>query len=251
MSFVEMMKYASFMGGGGTGGGGDVTEYIQLCEGSLTDFVAKKEMHSMADYLFCTSTALKTVDLSAYSGHVAGYAFANATNLETVILPNWSNNQIGDTTMPTFWNRAFQNCKSLKKIDTPYPFVVASGSPAVFQGCTSLESATFPLGRFINSGSCFSGCTALGKIDINAGTFPGNMFQDCTALLTLVIRAEFVSTLANVTAFSGTPFASGGTGGTVYVPAALIEQYKTATNWSTLYAAGTCNFVAIEGSEYE
>jgi hypothetical protein len=50
---------------------------------------------------------------------------------------------------------------------------------------------------------------------------------------------------------SKTPFASGGTGGTVYVPQALITEYQNATNWSTLYAGGTCNFVAIEGSEYE
>jgi hypothetical protein len=62
---------------------------------------------------------------------------------------------------------------------------------------------------------------------------------------------EDVVKLINVSAFVSTPFASGGTGGTVYVPAALVETYKTATNWSTLYAAGTCNFVALEGSEYE
>ena len=70
-------------------------------------------------------------------------------------------------------------------------------------------------------------------------------------MTTLVLRNDTVVTLANINAFQGTPFASGGTGGTVYVPAALIESYQTATNWSTLYASGTCNFAAIEGSEYE
>jgi hypothetical protein len=65
------------------------------------------------------------------------------------------------------------------------------------------------------------------------------------------MRGATVCPLINTNVFNSTPFAAGKAGGTVYVPQALIEQYQTATNWSTLYAAGTCNFVAIEGSEYE
>jgi hypothetical protein len=76
-------------------------------------------------------------------------------------------------------------------------------------------------------------------------------FSGCTNLRTIIIRGETVATLSDVNNFTDTPFASGGTGGTVYVPEALIESYQNATNWSTLYAAGTCTFVAIEGSEYE
>ena len=79
----------------------------------------------------------------------------------------------------------------------------------------------------------------------------GSVFGYCKNLTTLVLKSETVCTLSNINAFNNTPFASGKTGGTVYVPQALIESYQTATNWSTLYAAGTCNFVAIEGSEYE
>jgi hypothetical protein len=78
------------------------------------------------------------------------------------------------------------------------------------------------------------------------------VFNGCKKLKTLILRRDVNPTsIVNVGAFTNTPFASGGTGGTVYVPLSLIESYKTATNWSTLYAAGTCNFVAIEGSEYE
>ena len=39
--------------------------------------------------------------------------------------------------------------------------------------------------------------------------------------------------------------------GTLYVPSALVESYKTATNWSTLYNAGTMDVLPIEGSIYE
>ena len=52
--------------------------------------------------------------------------------------------------------------------------------------------------------------------------------------------------LSDSKAFNGTPFASGGTGGKVLVPRALVESYQTATNWSTLYVAETCEFLALE-----
>jgi hypothetical protein len=57
--------------------------------------------------------------------------------------------------------------------------------------------------------------------------------------------------LSSISSFNSTPFATNGTGGTVYVPQALIAQYQQATNWSVLHTAGTCSFAAIEGSEYE
>lgn len=83
--------------------------------------------------------------------------------------------------------------------------------------------------------------SSLGSLQIN----------DCKHLTTLILRSETLCRLGSVNYLGDTPFESGGTGGTVYVPAALITEYQNATNWSTLYAAGTCNFVAIEGSEYE
>jgi hypothetical protein len=76
-------------------------------------------------------------------------------------------------------------------------------------------------------------------------------FYDCKTLDTIILRCDQLVSLIHPNGFGNTPFAVNGTGGTVYVPAALIESYKTATNWVTLYEAGTCNFVAIEGSEYE
>lgn len=99
----------------------------------------------------------------------------------------------------------------------------------------------------------FSGCTGLKKIDLPiAKEIHNGAFRNGSALTTLILRkTDAVCVLRDVAAFGGTPFASGGTGGTVYCPASLISQYQTATNWSTLYAAGSMTFVAIEGSEYE
>jgi hypothetical protein len=122
---------------------------------------------------------------------------------------------------------------------------------SAFNGCTALETVNLPKAERLGSSS-FESCTALTKIDLPSAIKLNTLaFYKCTALKTVMLRANSVCTLANVNAFSGTPFAVGGTGGTVYVPQALIESYQTATNWATLYAAGTCNFVALEGSEYE
>ena len=65
--------------------------------------------------------------------------------------------------------------------------------------------------------------------------------------------------LYNLAAFTGTPFASGGTGGTIYIPKSLYDHlddgtssdYKAATNWSTIDGYGTITWAKIEGTYYE
>ena len=88
----------------------------------------------------------------------------------------------------------------------------------------------------------------------------GSVFQNCTVLDTIIIRCDYViPTLSNVNAFANTPFASGGSGGTIYIPKALYDHlgdgtaldYKAATNWSTVDGYGTITWAQIEGSQYE
>lgn len=117
----------------------------------------------------------------------------------------------------------------------------------------SIERIFLPNLQHANYTAPFRNCSALKVVDIGVSSAIGSAaFPSCPLLKTIVIRrTDGVCSLLGINTFNSTPFASGGTGGTVYVPQALIESYKTATNWSTLYAAGTCNFVALEGSEYE
>ena len=56
-------------------------------------------------------------------------------------------------------------------------------------------------------------------------------FYNDTLLTAVFIRSDSLCSLANVNAFTGTPIASGT--GYIYVPDALLNTYKTATNWST------------------
>lgn len=145
-------------------------------------------------------------------------------------------------------NSAFRNCSSLSEID--FPKLATISGESCFDSCV-LTSVVLP-SLTSCGGVCFRN-NPLVIADFSVlPNMPYRLFQNCSSLTALVLRnTNALCTLSNVNVFQGTPFESGGTGGTVYVPSALIESYKTATNWSTLYAAGTCNFVAIEGSEYE
>ena len=142
---------------------------------------------------------------------------------------------------------AFGNCKALKKVSFPTSRKVEGYA---FAYCSALEDVDMPMLEDFSM-YMFRDCTALTKLDLPAVTvINGAAFNGCKKLTTLVLRSRsLISIGTNV--FNNTPFYTNGTGGTVYVPQALIEQYQQATNWSALYAAGTCNFVAIEGSEYE
>ena len=44
---------------------------------------------------------------------------------------------------------------------------------------------------------------------------------------------------------------SNGSGGTLYVPQALISTYQSATNWSTILGYANNQILPIEGSIYE
>ena len=91
------------------------------------------------------------------------------------------------------------------------------------------------------------------------GGIGGSCFLNTNTLKELILRADSVTPLGNLNSFNGTPFASGGSGGTIYIPKALYDHlgdgtaldYKSATNWSTMDGYGTITWAKIEGSYYE
>jgi hypothetical protein len=108
------------------------------------------------------------------------------------------------------------------------------------------------LSRLTEVGAYFFRYTKCGVIDFGAATSIGQyVFQNNANLTTIIIRTNSVCDLSNTNSFTGTPFASGGSCGTIYVPASLITSYKSAANWATMYGWGTTTFSAIEGSIYE
>jgi hypothetical protein len=115
---------------------------------------------------------------------------------------------------------------------------VTSAGTNVFQQ-SSLTNISMPLLNRISNYMLY-GCTSLTKADFTSATSIGAAaFQASTSLTALILRRTSVCTLENQNALTRTPIADGT--GYVYVPAALVDSYKT-TNWS-VYAN---QFRAIE-----
>ena len=90
------------------------------------------------------------------------------------------------------------------------------------------------------AGNALQACTELEIVDTPALTsIASSSFSGCSTLITLVLRNSTMTALGS-NVFKNTPIASGT--GYIYVPRALVDSYKVATNWAT-YAA---QFRALE-----
>lgn len=145
---------------------------------------------------------------------------------------------------------ALYNCKNITSVN--FPKLKTIGTYA-FSGMLKLASVSLPSAPSSLVNYLFYGDTQLKTADIGASCsgLGGQTFGNCSVLDTVILRRTAGVVSCSTNTFNGTPFASGGSGGTVYVPNSLIASYKIASNWSTLYNAGTCTFTALEGSVYE
>lgn len=164
------------------------------------------------------------------------------TNLDLLSFPNVT--RIG--------GYAFSNTKAKRFL---LPKLAALLGGQTFQSCTGVEKLALPaIADFGNGDYIFSGCTSLKEIDLGPLTSRLGRyytFNGCSRLNTIVIRSSSVANVLAINVFNGTPFASSGTGGTLYVPQAAIADYQAATNWSTILGYANNSIQAIEGSVYE
>lgn len=134
---------------------------------------------------------------------------------------------------------------------------------ACFQSSPNITVLVFP--SWTNPGiadDLFRSCTALAVVDFGENATQigrNNVFHSDTHLVTLIFRNSTPVILKSSNVFTNTPFASGGSGGTIYIPKSLYDHlgdgtaldYKAATNWSVFDGYGTITWAQIEGSQYE
>lgn len=184
---------------------------------------------------------------------INAHGFSQCNSLISASFPNLTGLVYGS---------AFANSSNLESVNFPGINYFSGGY--VFSNCKKLTSAMFP--RYSHQGNrstslnLFEGCTVLSTVDLGAcSNIDSNCFKNCTNLNTIVLRRTTTCGLGNVNAFAGSPFASGGTGGTIYIPKTLYDHlgdgtssdYQSATNWSTVHGYGTITWAKIEGSIYE
>lgn len=149
---------------------------------------------------------------------VIDHACNSLKSLETVNLPKCTNIGL----------YSFSNCSMLHTLNAP---LCTNVSAYAFQNCYELLNLNLP-----KVGSIFVGCFqknyALQIADFSVvKSIAANTFASCSSLTALILRkSDAICTLENTSALTGTPIADGT--GYIYVPSALIETYKSATNWS-------------------
>lgn len=126
-------------------------------------------------------------------------------------------------------SRACQGATKLVTVNLPS---VTSMGTYAFYGCSGLTTVHMSLVASIPS-QCFYTCTSLKHADFGkVSSIAAQSFNACSALTELILRkTDVLCTLSNVNAINNSPIGKGT--GYIYVPAALIEDYKVATNWST------------------
>ena len=79
----------------------------------------------------------------------------------------------------------------------------------------------------------FMNCDKLAFVDLSAvGSIYDYAFGNSGLKYLILRRVDAIPMLMATTAFSAAPMNTSSAYGRIYVPRALIDQYKTATNWS-------------------
>ena len=221
--------------------GNGVTDIEEQCfrnNNSLTSVTFPNVVNIKSNaFEFCSS--LTSIDFPKVT-KIDSYAFYECSSLATVNLPNVIS--VGDD--------AFYKCSSITSIDFPKATDINSGA---FYNCYSIKTVNLPnVISVINSafykcygitsvvltkcktlGSyCLSNCSSLKTVVLpNLNSFNGgSVFMNSGNLETLVIGGKSVVPNDYTSNFEGTKIASNN--GYIYVPFSLVNEYKSATNWS-------------------
>lgn len=176
-----------------------------VCNKAITELVNDKAV-SVPENFQQGNTNLVKVELASVLA-LGSSVFAGCNNLAEAYLPSVKSLGSGNF-----------DSTGIKQINMPMLETI-DGWGYNFAGCRSLTKAYFPkLTRIVGDGT----------------------FANCNALVTLVLGANSVCALSHTSVFADSAIANGT--GYIYVPKALVDSYKAATNWST-YAS---KFRAIE-----
>lgn len=161
--------------------------------------------------------------VTSISVESGGGTFTNASGMTSVTLPS---------TLTAINSSSFWGCSSLSGVTLPNDLAYIGND--AFRGCSSLTSITIPDRVQTIGGLAFYECTSLTSVVIGTGftgtTNPGHSFQYCSNLQSVTVRATTPPTI-DTFFFDSTPIANGN--GTIYVPSASVNAYKSATGWST------------------
>ena len=206
---------------------------------AMTSAVIGSCVTSIGDSAFSGCSSLTSIDIPNSLTSIGDYAFNGCSSLSSITIPNGVTS-IGSSTfqlcasltsitipsgVTTIGDSAFRNCYGLASIDIPSG--VTSIGDRSFLYCSGLTSVNIPNSVTSINEFAFSGCRSLTSITIpnSVTTIGGNAFYSCRSLTSVTVNATEPPTLGLI-AFTNTNDCP------IYVPAASVNAYKHAINWS-------------------
>ena len=192
---------------------------FQNCQ-SLLSITIRDGVTSIGSNAFNSCQSLSSITIPNSVTLIGNGAFNSCYSLSSITIPD------GVTSIGIY---TFFYCYSLLSITIPNG--VTSISNNAFQNCYSLLSITIPDGVTSISNNAFQNCYSLSSITIPDGvtSISNNAFQNCYGVRYYdFTRHTAVPTLSNTNAFDNIAADC-----EIRVPAALADEWKAATNWST------------------
>ena len=221
---------------------------------------------SIGDYAFDNCYSLASITIPDGVTSIGGYAFDNCYSLASITIPDGVTSigsyafyfcySLASITIPdgvtSIEEYAFNSCSSLASITIP-DGVTSIGGYA-FDSCYSLASITIPDGVTSIGGHAFDNCYSLASITIPDGvtSIGSNAFYFCYSRASMTIPDSVTSigdyafsycycaafydftACTTVPALASTEvFSYISADCQIRVPAALVDEWKAATNWST------------------
>ena len=192
----------------------DFLSYLGVSKSDITKVVLPECIY-IENSAFYSYSLLSQVSLPMCS-YIGASAFYRCYSLSQVNLPVCSYIE----------NNAFYGCSSLSQVNLP---VCSYISNSVFFNCFLLSQVSIPLCEYIGSGA-FRTCSLL-SLSLPVCSYIGGLaFYGCSSLSIITIGYSGICSLGDARVFETTQITS--STGSIYVPASLVDAYKSANYWS-------------------
>ena len=217
---VPMLQYSDGTIYGNTGAiTSSYLSYISKNKNDITE-VNLSKCRVVYSNTFTGYSTLTSVNLPMCKT-IGSLAFQNCSNLVNLSLPMCKN----------ILSNTFQDCRSLESLDLPVCEYVGFSA---FQNCLHLSSISLPMCRFIETFG-FSGvgrsCSEMMSVNLPVCEYIGDYaFWWARKLNAITLGSNKVCDIEGSDIFATTPIGEGT--GSIYVPASLVDAYKSALYWS-------------------
>lgn len=208
---------------------------------SLLSIIIPSGIKNINNYMFYGCGSLSSVIImSNEASRIGAYAFQHCYSLLSITIPDSVMSidesafqfcySLSSITMPNsaimIGKSAFQNCKSLSNITIPNN--ISTIEPFTFQFCESLSNITIPTGIKNIGQQAFDGCPLSSIIFPSSVTTIGSYaFSGCEGIKYYDFTSHTtIPTLSSSTDLTLSADAQ------IRVPTSLVDEWKTATNWS-------------------